>query len=61
MSRPRLFSSEQVSAWRREYSHRQRVIRSTRSLERLAKDAGVNMNAMRDLLSGRTYKDVSRG
>jgi hypothetical protein len=55
-----LFTDEQVLAWRAERARRRQVLRETRSLKRMAEDAGVCENAMRELLEGISYKHVAR-
>lgn len=56
--RPPLFTADQVRALRGEYRLRQRVLRHTRSLERMAGDMGINVNALRQMLTRETYKWV---
>jgi hypothetical protein len=53
-----MFTSEQVEAWRAEWARRCEALRETRSVRRMAKDAGVNYTAMRMILDGETYKWV---
>jgi len=59
--RPPLFTSDQVKAWREEARRRREVLAQTRSPRKLAADAGVSEDAMRQLLDGKTYKWVSHG
>lgn len=56
-----LFTAEQVLAWRAERTRRLQVLRETRSLSQMARDAGVCENAMKLLLIGKTYKSVGHG
>lgn len=51
VGRPPLFTAAQVKAWRAERELRRR----TRTVEQMARDAGISRANMDMLLSGRTY------
>lgn len=54
-------SIEQVRTYRAEFALRQRLLRQlaeTRSISKMAAEAGINASAMEEVLRGRTYKWV---
>jgi hypothetical protein len=61
VGRPGLFTAEQVKAWRDEYARRKALreeLAKLRTMDDMAREAGVQTNAVRLMLCGTTYKWV---
>lgn len=64
MSRPQLFTEDQVRGFRAIHRRRQELLAELRTLpsrRQLAEQAGVCENAMALILAGKTYKRVAHG